>query len=84
MQTVKDKIERVVKPLKGNFLKLTRKNPETKKEEELELLTVVDQDGDTVATFSKKDHGPRFWFKATQYASNNSTLEQRLSVKELE
>ena len=81
MKTTKNNNERVVKPIRGNFINLFKGKGEAK--EEIDLLTVVDQDGDVVKTFSKTDHGPRFWFKATQFADQNSTLDQRLSVKEL-
>lgn len=83
MQTTKNKNALVVKPVKGNFINLFKKNKETKENEAVTILTVVDQDGDVVATFNEKDYGPRFVFKATQYANQNSALDQMLTVKEL-
>ena len=82
MKVTKNNSERVVKPLKGNFLNLFKGKGD--KQEEITLLTVIDQDGEVVKTFAKTDHGPRFWFKAKQFADQNSTLNERLSVKELE
>lgn len=82
MQVTKNKNERVVKPIKGNFLNLVKGKGD--KQEAITLLTVVDQDNEVVKTFSITDHGPRFWFKAKQYADQNSSLDQRLRVLELE
>ena len=84
LKSIKGRGDKVVKAFKGNFINLTKKNKETKEVEDITILTVVDQDGDTVETFRKSDHGPRFWFKAKQFADQNSSLDQRLSIKELE
>lgn len=84
MKTTKNNNERVVKPVKGNFISLIKKGKKDEPDVEITLLTVVDQDGDVVKTFSKTDHGPRFFFKAKQFADQNSTLDQRLSIAELD
>jgi hypothetical protein len=88
LKSIKGKGAPVVKAIKGNFINLTRvikgAKGEESKTEDITVLTVVDQDGDTVETFRKSDHGPRFWFKAKQFADQNSSLDQRLTVKELE
>jgi hypothetical protein len=85
MKVTKDKSERVVKPIKGNFINLVRKGKgKDDADEEIVVLTVINQDDEVVATFAKKDHGPRYWFKAHQYCNNNSTVDERLTIREFE
>lgn len=72
----KSKIDRVVKPLKAAMLKVLNKE-----KKELTELKVVDSDGKLVKIFRKSDFGPRFTFKATQYASNYSTLDNPLTIE---
>ena len=84
MEITKNKNVAVVKPFRGGSINLVKKGKGDAKDEDIVLLTVVDQDGDTVKTFAKSDHGPRFWFKAKQFADQNSNAEIRLSIKELE
>ena len=44
-------------------------------------LKVVDADGVVVKIFRQSDYGPRFEFKATQYISNYSTLDNPLTLE---
>lgn len=88
LKSIKGKGAPVVKAIKGNFINLTRKIKGAKGEEDttedIVVLHVIDQEGDVVEVFRKSDHGPRFWFKAKQFADQNSSLDQRLTIKELE
>jgi hypothetical protein len=81
----KNKEMPVVKPIKGNFINT---NPqgilEDKKGNPIPVLHVVNQDDEVVATFGFTDHGPRYYFKAHQYAFNASTPSEALRVKELD
>jgi hypothetical protein len=69
----KTKEEKVVKPLKADALKVVNK-------EETELK-VVNSEGVVVKVFRKAEYGPRFAFKATQYASNFTTPLDPLHVE---
>lgn len=79
----KNNIDRVVKPLK-KVLKLSTEDKKTGEETQITQFTVINQDGDVVKTFHTHDYGPRAWFKARQYASNYTTPNEMLSVKELD
>lgn len=75
----KTKIDRVIKPVKEAVLKVINKkleDPKATKE-----LKVVDSDGKVVKVFRESEYGPRYVFKATQYAGNYSTLEDPLTVE---
>ena len=70
MKTIKSNIERVVKVIKGPI------------DEQEPFYTVVDEEDNEVKVFSKQDYGPRAYIKANQYANNNSSEGNRLTVRE--
>lgn len=71
--------EKVVKPLK-KLVETVKKDKKTGVETPVTELKVVDSDGTVVKVYRKSEYGPRFVFKATQFAANNSTAEDPLEV----
>lgn len=85
MEKINKKINEapVTRPLK-KMLKLITTDKKTGEEHEVKAFTVVDDEDRVVATFAKADYGPRYWFKAHQFAVNNSDTLRRLRVLEQE
>lgn len=75
----KNKLERVVKPIKEAIQKRIDKKKTGK--DAFTQLSVVNEDGTVIKVFRKSEYGPRFIFKANQYASQHSTLDERLTVE---
>lgn len=74
----------VVKAVKGSTLPIEDGILRDKKGQPIKLLHVVNENDEVVETFNHSELGPRYWFKATQYAYNNSSPSNRLRVKEID